>query len=121
MIQCDCRHQVFKLDTPATSYVCAIVDGGYLGHVYYGRKLEDTDLSYLLRTEEFPLVPSVNPRKRFRFWISFPLPCIGAHVSDCPNHVTGRITPFETRGIAALFGTFGYELDITRISDDERA
>lgn len=49
------------------------------------------------------------------------MPCIGAHVSDCPNHVTGLIIPFETRGIAALFGTFGYELDITRISDDERA
>ncbi len=73
MIQCDCRHQVFKLDTPATSYVCAIVDGGYLGHVYYGRKLEDTDLSYLLRTEEFPLVPSVNPREKVSFLDIFPI------------------------------------------------
>lgn len=73
MIQYDCRHQVFKLDTPATSYVCAIVDGGYLGHVYYGRKLEDTDLSYLLRTEESPLVPSVNPREKVSFLDTFPM------------------------------------------------
>lgn len=45
----------------------------------------------------------------------YPLSAIGAHVSDCPNHGTGRLTPFETRGYVALAGTFGYELDITKI------
>lgn len=50
----------------------------------------------------------------------YPLSTIGAHVSDCPNHVTGRTVPFETRGYVALAGTFGYELDITRISQEER-
>ena len=73
MIQYDCRHQVFMLDTPATIYVCAIVDVGYLGHVYYGRKLEDTYLSYLLRTVESPLVPSVNPREKVSFLDIFPI------------------------------------------------
>lgn len=50
----------------------------------------------------------------------YPLSTIGAHVSDCPNHATGRITPFDTRGQVALFGTFGYELDITKISEEEK-
>ena len=50
----------------------------------------------------------------------YPLSAIGAHVSDCPNHMTGRITPFETRGHVALAGTFGYELDITKISQKDR-
>lgn len=51
----------------------------------------------------------------------YPLSAMGAHVSDCPNHTVGRSTPFETRGHVALAGTFGYELDITAISPQERA
>ena len=50
----------------------------------------------------------------------YPLAAMGAHVSDCPNHIVGRITPFETRGHVALAGTFGYELDITKIPDEQR-
>ncbi len=50
----------------------------------------------------------------------YPVSAIGAHVSDCPNHIAGRVTPFETRGIVALAGTFGYELDVTKISEKER-
>jgi Alpha-galactosidase len=51
----------------------------------------------------------------------YPLSCIGAHVSDCPNHTVGRVTPFETRGYVALAGTFGYELDVTKIPEEDRA
>ncbi len=50
----------------------------------------------------------------------YPLSCIGAHVSTCPNHIVGRITPLKTRGHVALSGTFGYELDITKLTDKER-
>ena len=50
----------------------------------------------------------------------YPLSTMGAHVSDCPNHTVGRVTPFETRGIVALAGTFGYELDVTKISKEDR-
>lgn len=50
----------------------------------------------------------------------YPLSAMGTHVSDCPNHIVGRNTPFETRGYVALAGTFGYELDVTRISAEER-
>ena len=51
----------------------------------------------------------------------YPLAGIGGHVSDCPNHSVGRVTPFETRGHVALAGTFGYELDITKIPEEDRA
>ena len=50
----------------------------------------------------------------------YPLSTMGAHVSDCPNHATGRVTPFKTRGHVALAGTFGYELDVTKISKEDR-
>lgn len=50
----------------------------------------------------------------------YPLSTMGAHVSDCPNHTVGRITPFETRGHVALAGTFGYELDVTKIPEEDR-
>ncbi len=50
----------------------------------------------------------------------YPLSAMGAHVSDCPNHAVGRVTPFETRGHVALAGTFGYELDITKIPQEDR-
>jgi alpha-galactosidase len=53
--------------------------------------------------------------------IVYPLSAMGAHVSDCPNHTVGRITPFETRGYVALAGTFGYELDVTKIPEEDRA
>ena len=51
----------------------------------------------------------------------YPLSTMGAHVSVCPNHAVGRVTPFKTRGYVALSGTFGYELDITKLPAEDRA
>ena len=50
----------------------------------------------------------------------YPLSAMGAHVSVCPNHTVGRNTPFETRGSVALAGTFGYELDVTKLGKEDR-
>jgi alpha-galactosidase len=50
----------------------------------------------------------------------YPLSTMGAHISDCPNHTVGRTTPFETRGLVALAGSFGYELDVTKLSEEEK-
>lgn len=52
--------------------------------------------------------------------LCYPASAMGAHVSDCPNHTVGRTTPFATRGDVALVGTFGYELDVTRIPQADR-
>ncbi len=52
--------------------------------------------------------------------LCYPCSSMGAHVSDCPNHTVGRQTPFATRGHVAMVGTFGYELDVTRIPQEDR-
>ncbi len=52
--------------------------------------------------------------------LDYPLSKMGAHVSVCPNHTVGRVTPFTTRGHVALAGTFGDELDVTKLPEEER-
>ena len=52
--------------------------------------------------------------------IGYPMSTIGAHVSAVPNHQTGRVTPINTRGIVAMCGGFGYELDLNIISDEDK-
>ncbi|MBK0347761.1 alpha-galactosidase [Aerococcaceae bacterium zg-ZJ1578] len=46
---------------------------------------------------------------------------MGAHVSAVPNHQTNRITTLEHRANVAFGGLLGYELDITRLSESEKA
>ncbi len=49
----------------------------------------------------------------------YPIVSIGSHVSAVPNQQTGRSESIQTRANVAYFGTFGYELDLNEISDDE--
>ena len=49
----------------------------------------------------------------------YPISSIGAHVSAVPNQQTGRSVSIATRANVAYFGTFGYELDLNKISDEE--
>ncbi len=53
--------------------------------------------------------------------IVMPPTFMGAHISDVPNHQTQRVTPMKLRADASLCGQFGYELDITKMSDEELA
>lgn len=50
----------------------------------------------------------------------YPISSIGAHVSVVPNHQVFRVTPIETRANVAHFGTFGYELDLNKLTEEER-
>lgn len=50
----------------------------------------------------------------------YPISMTTAHVSAIPNHQTGRKTPFETRGNAAMSAVFGYELDLTKMSQEDK-
>lgn len=50
----------------------------------------------------------------------YPPTCMVGHVSVTPNHQTGRVTPFKTRGIVAMSANFGYELNPQVLSKDER-
>ena len=45
---------------------------------------------------------------------------MSCHVSACPNHQTQRTTPFATRGAIASLGATGYELDLTKLSEEEK-
>ena len=51
----------------------------------------------------------------------YPASCVGAHVSAVPNHQTGRVTSMHTRGVAAMSGTFGYELNPALLNAKEKA
>lgn len=51
----------------------------------------------------------------------YPLSTMGAHVSAVPNHQTGRITSLKTRADVAYSGIFGFELDVTHMTDEELA
>ena len=49
----------------------------------------------------------------------YPPASMGAHVSVCPNHQTGRVVSWQFRADVAAAGTFGYELDITKFTSEE--
>lgn len=80
------------------------------GMLYYSPQIwcsDDTDAVERLRIQEGTAM-------------LYPLSSIGAHVSACPNHAVGRVTPFETRAVVAMSGTFGYELDVRLIPPEDQ-
>ena len=62
-------------------------------------------------------------RIRIQYGTSFgyPVSAVGSHVSAVPNHQTGRTTPMKTRGVVAMAGSFGYELDLNKITDEDKS
>ncbi len=52
--------------------------------------------------------------------ICYPASAMSCHVSACPCHQTRRTTPFATRGAVASLGAFGYELDLSIITAEEK-
>lgn len=50
----------------------------------------------------------------------YPISAVGSHVSAVPNHQTGRVTPFYTRSVVAMAGSFGYELDPATLTEEEK-
>ncbi len=61
-------------------------------------------------------------RLRIQYGTSFAYPTctMGAHVSAVPNEQNGRVTPLETRGIVAMSGAFGYEMDLGKCTAKEK-
>jgi len=53
--------------------------------------------------------------------LAFPISSMTAHVSAAPNHQTGRSTSLKMRGDVAMAGVFGYELNLTEMTDNEKA
>jgi len=51
--------------------------------------------------------------------ICYPFSSMGSHVSAIPNHQVWRECSMATRGDMAAMGQFGYELDMSKMSDEE--
>lgn len=100
-----CTENVFTLHTTHTSYQLAVAPNGMVLHTYYGTRLPED-------------VPSLADA---RMPHSDPGCVMGAHFSTVPNHCTGHISTMEARMAAALTGTFGFELDLTKYSEEELA
>ena len=64
--------KIFKLDTERTTYLIGLSPEGYVGHIYYGRRLLGEGSNYLLRMQEPPYTPSVNLREKSSFLDTFP-------------------------------------------------
>lgn len=94
------KNRVFKIDTEHTSYCIGIVDEeNFLGHIYYGRKLAEDDLVYLMRTDEAPYVPSRNNRERTSFLDTFPMEYTGHGLGD---YREGTLTVKTLKGHTAV-------------------
>ena len=86
------KERIWKLDTKASSYIIGVVDEeAFVGHIYYGKKVDQHDLEYLMRIDEPPFVPSKNNRDRVSFYDSFPM--------EYPTHGLGdyRETSLQVR------------------------
>ncbi|MDE7009518.1 MAG: alpha-galactosidase, partial [Lachnospiraceae bacterium] len=123
---------VFKLDTPNTSYVIGVVDTEqFLGHIYYGQRLNDYHLAHVLRVKEGAMVPSVNNRDRVAFLDSFPMEypagglgdyresCIGIETAAgnmglSLNYVSHKITEGK-EGLSKFPASFGEKNECTSL------
>lgn len=61
-------------------------------------------------------------RTQIQYGTSFfyPVSAMGSHVSAVPNHQTGRVTSLRTRAVTAMCGSFGYELDLNTLTEEEK-
>lgn len=82
-------------------------DGGMLYYMPQTWTSDDTDAIERLKIQEGTS-------------LVYPTIAMGSHVSAVPNHQVHRITPLSTRGIVAMAGSFGYELDVTKMTDEEK-
>lgn len=98
------QNRLFKLDTPHTSYCIAVADEeNFLGHVYYGRKLSENNLTYLMRTDETPFVPSRNNRDRLSFLDTFPMEYTGNNLGDYREGTLAVRTTSGHTGVALSY------------------
>ncbi len=82
-------------------------DGGMLYYMPQTWTSDDTDAIERLKIQEGTS-------------LVYPSSTMGSHVSAVPNHQVHRMTPLHTRGVVAMAGSFGYELDITKMTDEEK-
>ncbi|MBR4224249.1 MAG: hypothetical protein IKR73_05515, partial [Oscillospiraceae bacterium] len=62
----------FILTTPRSTYALAALESGHLCHIYWGRRTDDEDLTYLMRLGEDPYTPKMNTRDMGTFMDNTP-------------------------------------------------
>ena len=65
------KEGLFRLTAGNMEYVIGIADEKFVGHVYFGKRIEDNRCGCLMRTEEAPFVPSKNLRDKCSFADAF--------------------------------------------------
>ncbi len=81
-----------------------------LGMLYYSPQIwtsDDTDPIERLKTQ-------------FGTSILYPLTSMVTHVSAIQNHQTGRITDLDFKASVAYFGNFGYEIDFSQLTIEQK-
>lgn len=82
------------------------------------------DLGILARTRRVWASDCNDPLERQRIHAGFlawlPPELMGVHVGDVCSHTTGRHTSMAMRTMTALFGHFGIEADMLKMTDHER-
>lgn len=83
------------------------------------------DAGMLYYTPQIWCSDDTDPIERLRIQagtsFAYPVSTMGAHVSASPNHQTGRNTPLDTRGVVAMSGAFGYELDLGKLTKEDKS
>ncbi|MGN1106552.1 MAG: glycoside hydrolase family 36 N-terminal domain-containing protein, partial [Huintestinicola sp.] len=90
---------LFTLTGKGVTYAFAALESGHLAHIYYGKRADDEDLSYLLRLDENPFTPKVNSRDMGTFMDTTPF--------EYPVHGTGdyrepAIMLMDNKGMSSL-------------------
>ena len=90
---------LFTLTGKGVTYALAALESGHLAHVYFGKRADDEDLSYLLRLDENPFTPKVNSRDMGTFMDTTPF--------EYPSHGIGdyrepAIMLMDNKGMSAL-------------------
>ena len=81
------------------------------------------DLGNLCYFQQYWTSDDTDARERVKIQdgtsYAYPQVTMGSHVSACPNHQTGNSNPLETRFNVACGGVLGYELDMSKFSEEE--
>lgn len=127
----DHERGIIKLDTPRTSYIMALADGKWLGHIYYGPRVESSDVVWVLELDRRPFTPDTLPREAASFADCFPweypvandgdfrLPCLAVRNTAGQTACRAVFRSAEIMaGKPALDGlpaTFGEDCDTVKI------
>ncbi len=107
MIQYVEEQKLFHLSTPNTSYVCALADGKWLGHLYYGSKILGTKgMEAMFRLNEFPFSPAVNERDKVRFMQRFPFEYGFQGTGDYRESCIGVLNQYGQNGVELIYRSY---------------